>query len=286
MFDNPPASYAPVIDEDIISANESLYHNAQIQYSKEANIIGISSTSDGKKLIFHVYQTNEHGVILWEKNFSSFHKAKDYASEEYQLYSEYINEQAKRISDSAQTSISDELLCQCVAQGEQRAILPLIDRYTPYIRNLSTFFASTPSDQEDFFQIGLCALLHAIKLYPLNNNAIDDFRHFSRRIITDTLRAEAEKIMRSSAHPLSCAAPLSDNIFDNKLESDLINEETIQELAKKIKSSFSEDDFAIIAQYLSGLSFSEIENKTNHSLEHIIDELNKLYKNDSSSGAM
>lgn len=166
-------------------------------------------------------------------------------------------------------SLSDEVLCQKVAEGSRFAEELLVTRYNRLVRTCARPFFLAGGDSEDLIQEGMVGLIRAIREYDAEKAA--SFRTFAEICIRNRLYSVLRAAARDKHSPLNQSVPLDTPFFDRDSytsgtsnlaqrnpEDFLIDREYTKSLLSGVRKQLSEFEAKILGYYLDGLSYREI----------------------------
>ena len=166
-------------------------------------------------------------------------------------------------------NLSDEALCQNVAEGSRFAEELLVTRYNRLVRTCARPFFLVGGDSEDLIQEGMVGLIHAIREYDAEKAA--SFRTFAEICIRNRLYSVLRAASCDKHTPLNQSVPLDTPFFDRDSytsgtsnlaqrnpEDFLIDREHTKSLLSGVRKQLSEFEAKILGYYLDGLSYREI----------------------------
>ena len=161
--------------------------------------------------------------------------------------------------------LSDEALCQKVAEGSRFSEELLVTRYNRLVRTCARPFFLAGGDSEE----GMVGLIHAIREYDAEKAA--SFRTFAEICIRNRLYSVLRAAARDKHSPLNQSVPLDTPFFDRDSytsgtsnlaqrnpEDFLIDREYTKSLLSGVRKQLSEFEAKILGYYLDGLSCREI----------------------------
>lgn len=161
---------------------------------------------------------------------------------------------------------SDEQLCDLVRQGSAEAEDELVGRYSRLVRACSRPLFLAGGDSEDLIQEGMVGLLHAVRTYDRDRQAL--FRTYAEVCIRSRLLSAVRAAGRDKHSPLNHSVSLEAPLFDTGLglpcvqsdnpEDVIIDREDWKERISALNDQLSGFEAKILRLYLSGLSYGEI----------------------------
>ncbi len=139
--------------------------------------------------------------------------------------------------------------------GEQHAFEELLERYSPLIESLTSVFALSDPDADDFRQEACIAFYHAIKHFDMQQTAVQ-FGLYAKTCIRNRLISYA-RVMKRQEGTVSLAE--SDEIGEsNDPLQTLLEKEDYLALYRRIESVLSPYENRVWWTYLSGRTAREI----------------------------
>ena len=186
-------------------------------------------------------------------------------------------------------SLSDEILCQKVAEGNRFSEELLVTRYNRLVRTCARPFFLAGGDSEDLIQEGMVGLIYAIREYDADKTA--SFRTFAEICIRNRLYSVLRAAARDKHSPLNQSVPLDTPFFDRDSYSSgtsnlaqrnpedfLIDREYTKSLLSGVRKQLSEFEAKILGYYLDGLShreIAEIIGKTPKSVDNAVQRIRR-----------
>lgn len=170
---------------------------------------------------------------------------------------------------SALEQLSDESLCQAVANGSRQAEEILVTRYNRLVRTCARPYFLIGGDSEDLIQEGMVGLIKAVREYDPSKDAL--FRTFAEICIRNRLFSVLRAAARDKHSPLNQSVPLDTPFFESNSytagirdraqcnpEELLLDREGAESLLSGVRKQLSEFETKILGYYLDGLSCREI----------------------------
>lgn len=135
----------------------------------------------------------------------------------------------------------------------------LLLKYSPLVKSIARSYYTIGVDDEDLWQLGLIALMNAVRTYDLNESKAS-FATYASACIHNIIKTE----LRRKKNQTKDDIPLSDiedrpSKFDvEKLYED---KETEHLLMRAISSVLTECEMNVLMLYLSAMSYQEISDK-------------------------
>ena len=158
-------------------------------------------------------------------------------------------------------TLSDEVLCAQVRQGNRDAEEVLASRYHRLVRSIARPYFLAGGDNEDLLQEGMLGLIKAMREYNEAQGAA--FATFADVCIRRRLYSVLKAASSGKHQPLNEAIPLNSSLFDlafaqNDPELLLIDREKTAGLLEYACKQLSAFEAEILGYYLDGLTCREI----------------------------
>ena len=166
-------------------------------------------------------------------------------------------------------TLSDEILCDLVRDGDRAAEECLVTRYYGLVRSCARPLFLAGGDSEDLIQEGMFGLLRAIREYAAGKEA--SFRTFAEVCIRNRLYSALRAAGRDKNMPLNESVPLDTPFFDSSSynfgvsdyshadpEMLVIDRDHAADFLERTRKQLSEFEAKILGLYLDGLSYQEI----------------------------
>ena len=167
----------------------------------------------------------------------------------------------KEIGFSYLETLSDEMLCTQVRQGNRDAEEILAARYHRLVRSIARPYFLAGGDSEDLLQEGMLGLIKAMREYDEQQGAV--FSTFADICIRRRLYSVLKAATSGKHQPLNEAIPLNTSLFElafaqNDPELLLIDREKTADLLEYACKQLSAFEAEILGYYLDGLTCREI----------------------------
>ena len=167
----------------------------------------------------------------------------------------------KEVGFSYLETLSDEMLCTQVRQGNRDAEEILAARYHRLVRSIARPYFLAGGDSEDLLQEGMLGLIKAMREYDVQQGAA--FSTFADICIRRRLYSVLKAATSGKHQPLNEAIPLNTSLFDlafaqNDPELLLIDREKTADLLEYACKQLSAFEAEILGYYLDGLTCREI----------------------------
>lgn len=146
----------------------------------------------------------------------------------------------------------------------------LIRQYSRIVKILSRKFFLLGGDNEDLYQEGMIALLHAIRNYDSNNQT--SFEHYAKTCI----RNKMIDTIRSKVYSGFDQVPEDFDKIINGPEEYMLDNEAYIELISDCKKLLSKYEFTVLELYLQGYDYSEIANINNKTTTSVYNAIQRL----------
>lgn len=179
--------------------------------------------------------------------------------------------------------LTDEQLCAMAAQESSEAEQLLVSRYSRLVRICARPLFLAGGDSEDLIQEGMVGLIKGIRTYDQSRQAL--FRTYAEICIRSQLVSAVRRAARDKHSPLnnyiSFETPLFDTagfVSDQKdnPEEVLIGKEEWKERLRALKDQLSGFEAEILQQYLNGLSYSDIAQRTGRSQKSVDNAVQRI----------
>ncbi|MBR3968150.1 MAG: sigma-70 family RNA polymerase sigma factor [Clostridia bacterium] len=157
-----------------------------------------------------------------------------------------------------QEVFSDNQLVDFINKGEYKYLQILINRYMPYIINVSSRYNGGGLDTEDFIQEGILAIFSAVKTFDADKAS---FKTFVSICINRAMSSALSRTCGAAKHiPESLISSIDDVELTDcaNPESILIEKEDFIDLEQTIKQQSSDFEYQVLCEFLSGKSYSDI----------------------------
>lgn len=178
---------------------------------------------------------------------------------------------------------TDEELVAKYKGGDPEAMDLLLNRYKSFVRAQSRMRFLIGGDEEDLIQEGMIGLYKAVRDYDESRGA--SFKTFAALCISRQMARAIESSGREKNRPLNSSVSLTDEEWENQMkdetnspESIVLNQESGNELLKKIKKSLSPMEQSVLDLYLTGADYREIAEKIRKSPKSIDNTLQRIRK--------
>lgn len=187
-------------------------------------------------------------------------------------------------------TLSDEMLCAEVRQGNRDAEEVLASRYHRLVRAIARPYFLVGGDSEDLLQEGMLGLIKAMREYDAGQGAA--FATFADVCIRRRLYSVLKSAASGKHQPLNEALPLNPSLFDlafaqNDPELLLIDREKTAGLLEHACKQLSAFEAKILGYYLDGLTCREIAQtvgKPPKSVDNAIQRIRRKVGRDLNSG--
>lgn len=159
----------------------------------------------------------------------------------------------------------------------------LLNRYKSVVRAQSRMRFLIGGDEEDLIQEGMIGLYKAVRDYDESRGA--SFKTFASLCISRQMAKAIETSGRDKNRPLNSSVSLTDEEWENQMkdetnspESIVLNQESGEELLKKIKKSLSSMEQRVLDLYLTGADYREIAKTIHKSPKSIDNTLQRIRK--------
>ena len=180
--------------------------------------------------------------------------------------------------------LSDEALCALVKQGSAEAEDELVSRHSRLVRVCSRPLFLAGGDSEDLIQEGMVGLLHAVRTYDRDRQAL--FRTYAEVCIRNRLLSAVRAAGRDKHSPLNHSVSLENPLFDTAAgypftqgdnpEDVIIDREDRKERITALNDLLSGFEAEILRLYLSGLSYSEIAQQMGRSAKSVDNAVQRI----------
>ncbi len=154
--------------------------------------------------------------------------------------------------------VGEELLFKA-RTGDKDAVHAVLEMYTPLVKSIASHFFLTGGSSEDLVQEGLVGLYSAISSYNRESHA--SFTTYAYICVRNAIRDEVKKDSGAKQSPLNNSVSIveiSDGLFGDNPEDEIIKTENRQEFHHKISGVLSAYEFQVIIMYMDGMSTKEI----------------------------
>lgn len=188
---------------------------------------------------------------------------------------------------------TDEALVEKYNQGEEMALLEVINRYRSIVLAISRSYFLAGGDQDDLAQEGMVGLYKACRSYTKEQGA--SFSTFARmcikRSICDAIKIANRKKFHMLNDSLTHSGAVSSGFGDDGEEDDLIliipstelgpdekliEEEKLVEIKTDIKNKLSNFELKVLKYFLKGLTYIEIAEKLGANPKSVDNALTRL----------
>lgn len=188
---------------------------------------------------------------------------------------------------------TDEALVEKYNQGEEMALLEVINRYRSIVLAISRSYFLAGGDQDDLAQEGMVGLYKACRSYTKEQGA--SFSTFARmcikRSICDAIKIANRKKFHMLNDSLTYSGTVSSGLGEDNEEDDLIliipstelgpdekliEEEKLVEIKTDIKNKLSNFELKVLKYFLKGLTYIEIAEKLGANPKSVDNALTRL----------
>lgn len=159
----------------------------------------------------------------------------------------------------------------------------LLNRYKSLVRAQSRVRFLVGGDEEDLIQEGMIGLYKAVRDYDESRGA--SFKTFASLCISRQMAKAIETSGRDKNRPLNSSVSLTDEEWENQMkdemnspESIVLDEESGNEMLKKIKKSLSPMEQKVLDLYLTGADYREIAETIHKPPKSIDNTLQRIRK--------
>lgn len=186
-------------------------------------------------------------------------------------------------------SITDEVLCARVGDGDRAAEETLVLRYSRLVRVCARPFFLAGGDSEDLIQEGMLGLLSAIRGFVPEREAA--FRTFAERCIRNRIISAVRTAGGGKHSPLNNYVSLEPSLFlanqdaaplsaayrrpDNP-EDVVIRQEDLKNLEETIQNQLTELEAQVLTRYLEGASYAEIAEEVQRSTKSVDNAVQRI----------
>lgn len=175
--------------------------------------------------------------------------------------------------------LSDNELIAIYLKGNDAAFPVILERYKDLVKSISRSYFLVGGDNDDLVQEGVLGLLNAVKTYDATKGAT--FKTFAYRCISASIKNAVKKSLAKKNMPLNDYVELSDVLAMaspfNPEEMFIVGEEG-KEFNDGVNAILSELEFKILKYYLSGMTYSEIGEKTGRTAKAADNALQRIKK--------
>ena len=193
--------------------------------------------------------------------------------------------------------LSDEKLCEMAAAGDRAAEETLALRHNRLVRVCARPFFLAGGDSEDLIQEGMLGLLKAIREFDPTRDA--SFRTFAEVCVRNRIRSAVTAASRGKHTPLNDSISFETPSFGvdggasgstmHDPEHMIIGREEYAERLEALKLQLSGFESAVLASYLSGLSYQEIAEQLHRprkAVDNAVQRIRKKVAQQVSSGVI
>lgn len=162
-----------------------------------------------------------------------------------------------------ETKMTDEELVAAYRSGKREAVDTLMEKYKPFVRAICRARFLTGGEEEDLIQEGMIGLYKAVRDYDPARDA--SFRTFAGLCIERQVLKAIEASRREKNRPLNDSVSLTDEEWDEQIQSDKISPEFIvldreaeNETREKIFTALSPMERDVLQLYLKGMNYRDI----------------------------
>lgn len=183
----------------------------------------------------------------------------------------------------------DEYLAICAQAGDRRAAEVLIGEYFGFVCNRVKSYYLAGGDRDDAVQEGLIGLYKAIRDYsPVRNSS---FRSFAGICISRQMISAVRMCTRRKHAPLNSYVSLNKDTDDNSEttlfryfanghdsdpEAIVINQESLNGIECKIKSTLSSFELKVLTCYLDGMTYRQIGDLVNRDAKSVDNAVQRI----------
>lgn len=185
------------------------------------------------------------------------------------------------------SDVKDEELIQRLRDGETEITDYIMDKYKNLVRKRANAMFLIGGENEDLIQEGMIGLFKAIRDYREGESS---FYHFADLCISRQIYNAVEAAGRKKHQPLNSYVSLSDkengdNAFfmdmllgvkENNPEQLLIDRETMDAVAKRMRQAFSAMEQQVMELYLQGFHYRQIAEMMGKSPKAIDNALQRI----------
>ena len=186
--------------------------------------------------------------------------------------------------------VTDSELIMLVREKNEEALEILINRYTPYIRNITNQYSSSLRylgiTRDEIYNEGLNAILLAIDNYDDYKSHL--FSTYVKSVVNSNIKRILSRSNKGNNNILNNAIILNHKYIDegisldciiedpkSNLENNIIEEGTTKEIMEKIKGILSSFEYQVLNLRKDGLDIKDIARITNKDNKTIY---NTLYR--------
>ena len=179
-------------------------------------------------------------------------------------------------------TISDEKLLRQIQSGNDDAMECLLERYRDMVRKEARSFFLAGGDEEDLIQEGMIGLFKAVRDFQTDKEA--SFATFARVCIDRQIYSAIQNSNRQKHQPLNSyvslnqedeSSPIWELSVENP-ESIIIDQETTEDLRKRISDYLSPMENKVLDLYLKGKGYVEIGGILNKSPKSVDNALQRI----------
>ena len=179
-------------------------------------------------------------------------------------------------------TISDEKLLRQIQSGNDDAMECLLERYRDMVRKEARRFFLAGGDEEDLIQEGMIGLFKAVRDFQTDKEA--SFATFARVCIDRQIYSAIQNSNRQKHQPLNSyvslnqedeSSPIWELSVENP-ESIIIDQETTEDLRKRISDYLSPMENKVLDLYLKGKGYVEIGGILNKSPKSVDNALQRI----------
>ncbi len=182
------------------------------------------------------------------------------------------------------SELDDNRLVSLANSGDKLAEEQLALRYTRLVKICSRPFFLVGGDGEDLIQEGMFGLLSAIREFDPAMNA--NFKTYAEICVKRRIYSAIKMASRKKHEPLNEMVSFDDVLSDESLsagrafrripEEQVLAQESADEIIQTYSRCLSKLEAIILELYLSGLSYSEIADKTGRSEKSVDNAVQRI----------
>ena len=181
----------------------------------------------------------------------------------------------------------EELVTAIKTKRDRRAEDTLLKRYEGLIRHVTKNFFIKGGDKDDLAQIGLLAVMEAVKDFVPERNK--NFKQFAMLAVKRRVQDEIRKANTYKRSPLNDYDPYEDNddspMISKQTPEDIVfDRDSQRRIQDYMKKNLTTHEFNVLKLYLQGLKYPEIAAKLNvsrksvdNAMQHIRSKM-RVYK--------
>jgi RNA polymerase sporulation-specific sigma factor len=186
--------------------------------------------------------------------------------------------------------LEDEVIVDCVHQGDTDALDYLINKYRNFVRAKARSYFLIGADREDIIQEGMIGLYKAIR--DFKEDKLSSFKAFAELCITRQIITAIKTATRQKHIPLNSYVSLDKPIYDEESDRTLmdiisgakildpeeliINQEEFDDIELKMAELLSDLERKVLVLYLDGRSYQEISEELDRHVKSIDNALQRV----------